>query len=221
MTDPNALSNFARATVAAAFERGPDPGAPRKPEASYGGGGEEHGIVASRAVDQPSVEPEDAGPDGGAEPGLTDEAAGGSEFEGMTAREAFDSLSDEVLAAISDDPVASEEWRQALLDEGEPEPVDEAAETIGTFKPTGPEVAQLVLADPAWTANTGLSPEAWLEWAATAPADEWAAACADLGWPVESRPSRNDWPVDMRWDDEMERRREMIAAGDKRGYFGS
>jgi hypothetical protein len=150
---------------------------------------------------------------------IADDADGdeGEEFEGMSAREAYDSLDDEDRAGILADPEMAEQWRQALRDGGDDLPDVSAADVPGTFAPSGPDVVALALANPATFDG---DPEGWLAWASTADPVTWAAACAETGWPIESKPARNDLPVAMRWGDEMDRRRQLIESGDKRGYFG-
>jgi hypothetical protein len=140
------------------------------------------------------------------------------EWNDLTAREAWDSLDVEDQQAIAEDPALADQWRRALAGQDwQDEPEDEATYAVAS----GPDVVKLVLnANPAeFEADTGITQEEWLVWASTCSAAEWAAQAGLVGWPVGSRPSRNDLPVEYRWADEMDRRAELIAAGDKRGYF--
>jgi hypothetical protein len=144
--------------------------------------------------------------------------------EGTTAREAWDSLDVEDQQAIASDPESAAQWRAALAGDDDEEEYDDDDDDTPANVASGPDVVKMVLtANPAeFEADTGITQEEWLVWASTCSAAEWAAQAGLVGWPPGVRPSRNDLPVEYRWDDEMSRRRALIAAGGdaaKRGYF--
>ena len=98
--------------------------------------------------------------------------------EGVGAREAWESLDPDVAQGIAADPVAAAQWRDALAADNANGDGDDGGDLEpGRFAPSGPDLVQLVLAHPETVAaDTGVSPEEWLDWAAHAPASEWAAA---------------------------------------------
>jgi hypothetical protein len=191
--DPNALANFVRGTVGAAYEGGANPNDPPPSEAAYGGQSASEGGAptladeilrrqAARGVEVDDEEPDD------------DESAGGEEAEadGPTVQEAWDALSDAEQKLVLNDPAALDEWSRALAADGQAAAV---AETGDVEIETARELVAVVIANPDLL--DGMDVGEWLHWAASCSPGEWRDAAAEAGWPEDLRPAASDWPQDL------------------------
>jgi hypothetical protein len=206
--DPTPLKNYVEGARRAWTEGGPDPNAPRVPDANYGGTGFDAGLPqraegSGETYDEPEV----------------DEAAEGEEFdagdEEPTATEAWEALSDEEQQAVINDPTASAQWAEALDAEQGDEGEEPEVGGIVVESPHDLVVAMLEVGGVELDDGEVIGAVEWLEWAATAPAGEWADACAATGWPVALRPGYSDLPEELRvahHRDGLTSRAEQIAA---------
>ena len=108
---------------------------------------------------------------------------------------------------------------EAELDESEDDGAEDAAEqdygaeddeeTSGAPQ-TGRELVDMVLANPDMIAEMTdgeLDAAGYVEWMTTASPREWAAACAESGWPVDVRPGYTDLPTEL----QVQHHRDVLA----------
>jgi hypothetical protein len=132
---------------------------------------------------EPPSEP-DVGEDGdaGSEAAPADDTA-------ASAAAVWSALSPEDRAAIAagDSELADRRLREAL-----------AGDVAADEMPATPrDLVAAIIADPSLI-GADMTAAEWAAWASTTSAESWKAACEEVGWPVELRPSYGDLPDELR-----------------------